>query len=259
MRVSKPQGDIRSLAWKARTKAARRLLAGSPDEYDGDDFDWSRYHLEYSQQLAELESVTTLRLESGQFEVRDGEIALLKGNPLHDNHKVLYETILALGPSSVLEAGCGGGDHLHNLSLLMPEVAIRGIDRSDGQLGVLRRRNPEFAGRTCVVDLTLPHPIDIARADVVYAQAVLMHIQTGNGHRVALWNLFDLSMKQVVLMENLERHDLVRDISQLWSRNILPWESLHLYRAPASQGPPVIVASQAPVDLQLDEIALVRP
>lgn len=234
-------------------------MSGSPDEYEGDDFDWSRYHLEYSQQLEELEFIHTLRLDDGQWEVKDGSIELNRGLPLHPNHKALYETIMALQPSSVLEAGCGGGDHLHNLSKLMPDADIRGIDRSEGQLGVLRRRNPEFASKTSVVDLTLPHPVNIEKADVVFAQAVLMHIQTGNCHRVALWNLFDLSRKQIVLVENLERHNLVRDISQLWSRNILPWDSLHLFRSPPTQGPTVIVATKTAVEIQLNEIAVVQP
>lgn len=35
----KPQGDLRSLAWKIRTKAARKLVAGMPDAYQNDDFD----------------------------------------------------------------------------------------------------------------------------------------------------------------------------------------------------------------------------
>ena len=254
MRLSKPQGDLRSLTWKARTKAARRLLAGSPDEYDGDDFDWSRYHLEYSQQIRELEAVNTLRLEPGQWTLQDGSLELTRGLPLHANHKALYETIAALAPATILEAGCGGGDHLHNLTLLMPLAQIWGIDRSDGQLGVLRRRNPEFASRVSVVDLTLPHPLDVPQAEVVFAQAVLMHIQTGNGHRVALWNLFDLARSQVVLMENLERHDLVRDIQDLWSLRILPWDTLHLYQERAGGRPPIIVASTGPLDISLDKI-----
>lgn len=256
MRISKPQGDLRSFVWKARTKTARRLLSGSPDEYDGDDFDWSRYHLEYSEQLSELEAANTLRLEDGYWQLTNGSLRVDRGLPLHPNHKILYETIAALAPGSVLEAGCGGGDHLYNLSLLLPQAEIRGIDRSEGQLGVLRRRNPGFSGSVSAVDLTLPHPRTIAPADVVFAQAVLMHIQTGNGHRVALWNVFDLALDQVVLMENLERHDLIRDISELWASNILPWESLHLYQAPAADGPPIIVASKIPVDLGMEAVPL---
>lgn len=254
MRISKPQGDLSSWTWKARTKTARRLVAGSPSEFEGDDFDWRRYHREYAAQLQEIESLNTLRLVEGEWEIHDGAIVLTSGLPLHPNHRALYETILGLRPLSVLEAGCGGGDHLHNLSLLLPGADIRGIDRSLGQLGVLRHRNPAFADKASVVDLTLPHPTDVPRADVVYVQAVLMHIQTGNGHRVALWNLFDLARHQVVLMENLERHDLVADIRDLWARRILPWETLHLYQADESAGPPVVVASRAPLVTTMREL-----
>ena len=158
---------------------------------------------------------------------------------------------MALRPSSVLEAGCGGGDHLHNLSLLMPGTQIRGIDRSDGQLGVLRRRNPEFASRVSVVDLTLPHPTEVPQADIVFAQAVLMHIQTGNGHRVALWNLFDLAERQVVMVENL-----ISEIRDLWSRRILPWSTLHLYATDPEASPRFLVASKEPTSLGLREVPL---
>jgi len=254
VRISKPQGDLRSLAWKVRIKASRRLQAGSPDEYDGDDFDWTRYHLEYSQQLEELESVHTLRLESEQWEWRDGSLNLTQGLPLHPNHKLLYETIRSLEPESVLEAGCGGGDHLHNLSMILPAVELRGVDRSEGQLGVLRRRNPTLASISRVVDLTLPHPVDMPKADLVFAQAVLMHIQTGHGHRVALWNMFDLATEQVVLMENLQRHDLIRDIQQLNRARIIPWERLCLYRSRHTAGPQILVASREPIALDLDEV-----
>lgn len=254
MNLSKPQGDLRSLAWKARTKAARRLLAGSPGEYQADDFDWNRYHLEYADQLAAIESSFTLRLQDGQAEMRSGQLFLKHGLPLHPNHQVLYEHIVSLEPASVLEAGCGAGDHLNNLALLLPGAEIRGIDRSAGQLQHLRQRNPELAEMAMTVDLTLPHPSDLEKADVTFAQAVLMHIQTGNGHRVALWNLFDLAREQVVLMENLDRHALVADIIRLWSGRILPWPDLHLYQA--ESGPPVIIASREPIRTPLSEVQL---
>ncbi len=217
-------------------------MSSSPSEFEGDDFDWRRYHLEYAAQIEEIDNSHTLRLEESQWGLRGRSIVLNRGMPLHPNHKMLYEMIVALNPGSVLEAGCGGGDHLHNLSMLLPDASIRGVDRSPGQLEVLRRRNPSMREKASVVDLTLPHPKDVGTADVVFTQAVLMHIQTGNGHRVAIWNLFDLATQQVVLMENLERHDLLADIADLWRRDILPWGSMNLYEA-TSSGPRLVVAS----------------
>ena len=139
--------------------------------------------------------------------------------------------------------------------MILPEVELRGIDRSEGQLGVLRRRNPTFAAASRAVDLTLPHPVDMAKSDLVFAQAVLMHIQTGNGHRVALWNMFDLATKQVVLMENLERHDLIEDIRQLYRSRIIPWERVSLYRSRHTAGPQILVASREPLSPDFDEIS----
>jgi trans-aconitate methyltransferase len=198
--------------------------------------------------------VHTLRLTQGQWTLQDGSLEVNAGLPLHPNHKALYEVLAALSPASVLEAGCGGGDHLHNLSLLLPTAEIRGIDRSEGQLDVLRHRNPRFASECFVVDLTLPHPATVGKADVVFAQAVLMHIQTGNGHRVALWNMFDLAEKQVVLMENLMRHELIRDIQQLTRARIMPWERVIIYRSRHTNGPQLIVASREPISVDLDEV-----
>ena len=120
----------------------------------------------------------------------------------------------------------------------------------------LRRRNADFKDNTRVVDLTLPHPTDIPKADLVFVQAVLMHIQTGNGHRVALWNLFDLAERQVVMVENLERHDLISDIRDLWSRRILPWSTLHLYATDPEASPRFLVASKEPTSLGLREVPL---
>jgi hypothetical protein len=139
-----------------------------------------------------------------------------------------------------------GAGHLNNLSLLLPGVDIRGIDRSEGQLETQRRRNPLFAEKVAVDDLTLPHPKTIEKADVVFAQAVLMHIQTGSGHRIALWNLFELAQKQVVLLENLGWHSLLDDIQSLYEEGILSWESMSLHKRTFGGGVEVVVASRAP-------------
>lgn len=243
MKIRKPQGDVSSWIWKARTQAARRLTAGSPTEFGGDDFDWRRYHLEYARQLSEIEAINTLQLREGQWRFQDGSLELTHGLPLHPNHQWLYETIMRLQPQSILEVGCGGGDHLANLTMLLPEAVIRGVDRSEGQLDTLLRRNPDVSAKASVIDLTLPHPRDTAKAELVFSQAVIMHIQTGNGHSIALWNMFDLATKHVVLMENLERHQLIDDVKSLFWSGILPWESLTLYQPRRADAPRILVAS----------------
>ncbi len=57
---------------------------------------------------------------------------------------MLYETILQLRPKSTCEFGCGGGDHLKNLRTVAPDIDVHGMDRSRGQLGILRRRHPNL-------------------------------------------------------------------------------------------------------------------
>lgn len=232
---------------------ARALGDVGGTDYGTDDFDWDRYHIEYGAQIAGLDQELTLRMRVGDASVEGGRIHLKrKGLSLHPNHLALYEAICLLNPASVIEAGCGGGDHLWNLSVLLPACDLRGIDRSSGQLALLRRRNPELADHVREVDLTLPHPGDIPAADVVFSQAVLMHIQTGNGHRVALWNLFSLASKQVLLMENWDRHEFVRDILSLSRAGILSWDRVHLYwflGTRSSQGSRVLIASREELDL----------
>lgn len=236
---------------------ATRLRVGShgpPIELDprlgNDDYDWSRYHVDYRAQLAEIESESLLRLEPGNHSFRDGVLEADPSlPPIHPNHACLYETIGVLAPGSVLEVGCGGGDHLHNLGVLFPDLQRRGIDRSPGQLEFLRERNPHVAALVEVLDVTLPPSDRLPQADVVYSQAVLMHIQAGNGHLVALANMFRMARHQVVLMENWKRHPFVDDIRRLAGGGMLAWEPrLHLRRYDGR--PHLLVASREELDLE---------
>lgn len=250
-----PLGDRRSTAWKVRTRLGRKILSLERHEFGADDFDWPRYHLEYTKQLAAEEESWTLRLAAGQCSIRDGSIRLNSGLPLHPNHRVLYETLIELSPRSILEAGCGGGDHLHNLAMLLPETEVSGIDRSQGQLALLSERNPQFVDRVRPVDLTMPHPAGMPKSEAVFTQAVLMHIQTGNGHRVALWNLMSLSSKYVILIENTERHDLLVDVHLMRDRGLLPWHHFHTYVRRIQGQPSALVLSQVSLPWEPAEIS----
>lgn len=212
-----------------------------------DDFDWSSYSLHYRGELAGISKEHTLVLREGDYEFRDGSLSQARAGilPLHPNHRLLYETILQLSPKSVFELGCGGGDHLANISLLMPGVALHGIDISPQQLSLLRKRHPGLAASLAAFDAKQPLPKDFPQVDVAYTQAVLMHIQTGDGHRVALENLFRTARKQVVLMENWSRHSFVEDIRRLYATGRIPWPELHLYSrwSPEFKRPHLLVAS----------------
>jgi SAM-dependent methyltransferase len=229
-----------------------RRMRPLPTPIADDDFDWRTYNDTYRRQIAEMEQSLTSRLAPGDARL-EGDVLRLRDGlpPLHPNHRVLYETVMLLEPDGVIEAGCGGGDHLHNLSTLLPDVDLRGLDRSAEQLAFAQERNPELVDRVRHADLTLPLPTSIEPADVAYTQAVVMHIKTGNGHRVALTNLFRLARRQVVLMENWGEHDFMADIQALYRLDVLGWEDLHLYvrRSPEmGDAPHIMVASRVPLD-----------
>lgn len=217
-----------------------------------DDFDWSSYSLHYRGELAGISKEHTLVLRDGDYVFRDGALsqALAGILPLHPNHRLLYETILQLSPDSVFELGCGGGDHLANISLLMPGIALHGIDISPQQLSLLRKRHPRLPASLAAFDAKQPLPADFPQVDVAYTQAVLMHIQTDDRHLVAMENLFRIARRQVVMMENWTRHDFVGDIRRLHAAGRIPWREVHLaFRvSPELQKPHLLVASAEPLD-----------
>jgi SAM-dependent methyltransferase len=218
---------------------------------DADDWDWSRYNLHYRGELKAIAKEHTLVIEPKDFAFKDG--ALTKTNPaaldLHPNHRLLYETLVQLRPSSVLELGCGGGDHLSNIGLLLPGTRLVGRDLSADQLAFLKERHPSLSADVSPFDCTLPFPADGPSVDAAYTQAVLMHIQVGNGHRVALANLFRAATKQVVLMEHWKRHDFMEDIRRLHALRIIPWKNLYFYyrNSPELKKPHLMIVSSEPL------------
>jgi SAM-dependent methyltransferase len=217
-----------------------------------DDFDWSAYSLHYRGELAGISKEHTLVLREADYQFRQGALSQARADilPLHPNHRLLYETILQLAPASVFELGCGGGDHLANISLLMPGITLNGVDISQQQLALLRKRHPRLSASVTAFDAKEPFPSEFPQADVAYTQAVLMHIQTGDGHLVALENLFRTARRQVVLMENWTRHAFVEDIRRLHASGRIAWPEVHLYSrwSPELRRPHLLVASTVPLD-----------
>jgi len=226
-----------------------------------DDFDWQLYHNHYQAEMEEVEKVHTQILSSGDYSFSDGALSL-QGNvlPLHPNYKLLYETILQLNPRSILELGCGGGDHLHNIGLLLEGVKLYGMDISNGQLAFLRKRHPNSNASINQYDCTLPFPSTFPQVDVAYTQAVIMHIQTGNGHMIALSNLFRVATKQVVLMENWRKHDFMEDIKKLHALKVIPWEETYFYYRDSEEykRPHLMIVSSVPLQQykQLTDFAI---
>lgn len=216
--------------------------------YEGDDdFNWSRYSIHYQGELELGSRTRTLSIGPEDYKFEDGRLVHKSSRlPLHPNAHTIYEIILQLRPKSVLEVGCGGGDNLSNLHALEPSLHLRGIDISTEQLDLLTRRHPHFSGLVAPCDITQPIP-HIAPADLVFTQAVLMHIGINNGRwERGIKNLFQLANHQIVLMEHWSKHDYFALLSRLTPGADIPWSSLHLY-ARSSEGrssPTVLIASR---------------
>jgi len=195
-----------------------------------DDFKWSEYNKEYSKQISEVEKENTLILSEAKYSIVKGKIVLESSLlPLHPNHKLLYETIYDLKPGSLLEVGCGCGDHLTNIQKLLPEIEISGCDLLEDQMRFLLSRHPELKTNInlFVHDITL-FPLNI-KVDLVYTQAVIMHIQRNNLHLNALRNMFRASEKYIVLMEKWSRHNFYNEIRKISREPDFPWENIYLY------------------------------
>jgi len=218
--------------------------------YD-DDFDWDNYTSDsYERRLkgdVEAEFQTKINSEDAQFDAATGDLKLA-GQPMHPNPHLILEVIGRLKPASVHEVGCGGGDHIANVARLYPDTEITGGDRGVAQLELALRRHPELKNRIGIQDITMPWSGAWPRADLVYSQAVLMHIHTAASHFVALSNMVRMSNKCVMLVENNQCHNFADDITALKAGGHLHWEDLHLHLVEGSAGARAILISRAPLD-----------
>jgi hypothetical protein len=198
-----------------------------------DDYNWGGYHMEYKRQQMDITNEFTLVLPKGEYQIIEGKILLNPMLlPLNPNSKLLYETIYQLNPRSILEVGVGGGDHIHNLHLLLPEAKFYGVDISQNQIDFLLYRHPDLRHicKLAVADVTRKDILNtFGKVDLVYTQAVLMHIRRGNRHIQALRNMFNIS-NYVVLMENWTRHNFFDDITKISQERDFPWPELNIYK-----------------------------
>lgn len=181
-----------------------------------DDFDWTRYHLHYGEELKSGQRKHTLTPQVGDFMMINGELKQinLSIKPLHPNHQLMYELVLNLNPKSILEVGCGGGDHLRNLVTFNSDINIFGVDRSEQQLSILKERHPTLDVQLEIVDITDPS-IQLPKVDLIFSQAVLMHISEDGGRfQNALNNIFSAANSFVVLMENWRHHDFFHAVKK---------------------------------------------
>jgi SAM-dependent methyltransferase len=227
-----------------------------------DDFDWDIYTLRYKDDHNITQKDFTLVLNPEDYIFKNDELKINKLIlPLHPNCSLLYETILQLSPFSVIEIGCGGGDHLHNLNTLKSNITLFGIDISKEQINYLYQRHPDLHANISNTDITLPLRLDIERVDIAYTQAVLMHINTGNNYLHALANMFRYARKQVVLMENWYCHNFLHDIQFLFENKMIEWNNIyfHYRESPELQIPHIMVVSSVPLEYpELEDYSILR-
>jgi SAM-dependent methyltransferase len=218
-----------------------------------DDFDWARYHLHYSEELKSGERKHTLTPQIGDYILIDGELQKINTNtkPLHPNHKLLYEAILNINPKSILEVGCGGGDHLSNIVLFNSDIEVSGVDRSIDQIAILKDRHPRLKVSLDIVDITDPD-IQLPAVELVFSQAVLMHIsEDGNRFQNAMNNIFSSASSYVVLMENWRHHDFLNAVKKSTQFN-QHWSNSFIYFSKLSEDPKtrVMIISKTPLSFK---------
>jgi hypothetical protein len=245
---------IKYYIYKAAWKIGKKLHLFSARNTDAHDmFNWNLYNLHYRGELREEAKVHAINLEPNDYALRNNELTKINQNikPLHDNHLLLYETILQLNPDSVIEMGCGNGMHLHNLNVLVPKIKLTGVDKDEKQLAFLHECYPDLKAKINKLDATLPLPSDYRGiADLSFTQAVLMHIHTNATHLVALENLFNLSKKHVVMMEKWRNHNFFDDIKMLYNHKKIGWTNLFFYYKISKEfrTPHLMICSEEPLD-----------
>ena len=238
-------GSMVRLGYRLK-KIANRILTGkkAPDDYD-----WKYYTGIYRQGLENIEKENVLSLKEGDYRLESGTLVKKGDNlPLNENHRLIYETLLQLNPGTVLEVGCGCGDHLHNIKVLDSRISVYGIDISEGQLDFLKQRHPDLRDSVKRYNITIPLQNQVLpEADIVFSQAVIMHIR--ENHLVGLENMFRLARRQVVLMENWLRHEFMADIKALCDGKRLSWENAYFhYRDSSVTGKPhLMIVSRSPL------------
>jgi SAM-dependent methyltransferase len=203
-----------------------------------DEFPWNIYDLHYRAELYDRAKQYTLKLDENQYTF-DGLSVVQKDKTklsLDETHRILYQTILRLEPPSILEAGCGGGDHLHNLKTLNPNLYLRGLDRSEKQLDLLEKRNPEFKNSVEIFDL-ISGILTMPPADLVFTQAVLMHITEAEDRAFkALKNILSLSISHVVLLENWVQKNFL-DLALAATNDVDDWAGAQFYYTKSEYDP----------------------
>jgi len=202
--------------WSQFTLVGKRFIDG---------VNWNSYNNHYLEELKITSKTNTLLISHNNITMVNGNIQYRNtdARPLLIGHQLLYETIVKLNPTRVLEVGCGAGDHLANLSNLIPNLECHGADLLASQLNSLELRHPNHSFELHKADLT-EKTCQLPNIELIYTHAVLMHIsEKKERFQTALNNIFNAAEKHVVLMENWTQHDFFEAVN-LWIAGHPEWK-----------------------------------
>ena len=130
---------------------------------------------------------------------------------LHTNWMDLYNAVFKVEPDTVFEVGCGSGQHLANVYKILGNATVSGCDISAEQISfgkTILNIDPKIYDDVQTLDFALQTvPQSLGKTyDVVYSQAVLMHLSYSNAYH-CLENMIKISNKYVILIENPMDHE----------------------------------------------------
>lgn len=182
-----------------------------------DNRNWKAYPREYATQIRDL--MTQHDMFVTTTDVDDDTGNLIFYDNLHTNWMDLYSILFDIYPKTVFEVGCGSGQHLSNVQIVLPDSTVYGCDINGAQMEFGRTIlciDEELYQNVQVLDFALPTiPQYLGKTfDAVYSQAVLMHLSHANAYG-CLRNMLKISNKYVILIENPDDHNYNTMLNQL--------------------------------------------
>lgn len=179
-----------------------------------DEFNWDTYSRSYRGELEQIKNIHSQEFFITDYsEDKNGKIKF--ENNLHPNWKEIYSLVYDLKPSSVFECGFGGCYHLKNISKILQNSKIGGIDLLEDQfkLGIEFSNLPkEIVDNLKVASFCDDiSSLNIGKYEFVYSQAVVMHLSTINAINF-LKNMDNVSSKYIFLMEGTKNHENFYDL-----------------------------------------------
>jgi SAM-dependent methyltransferase len=165
-----------------------------------DEYDWDKYTADYANQMREMQEAG----HNGSEWIWKRSMVSPQGplflDDFHSNWKEIYHACWELKPRSILEAGCGAGHHLHNISKACPQARITGIDLLQSQIDLGKSRfHLNVDARQ--MDFCIPGACKkLKKFDLVYSQAVMMHLSRAKALEFVR-NMAECSNKWVLMVE----------------------------------------------------------